>query len=172
MIEITKDIFLEPFRKKHLSETYRSWFSDENVTKYNSHGSHFYSDEDFDEFVLSSQSDKCVTFAIIHRELGHVGNAAIQNIHQINRNAELAFIIGDHRLHGKGIGTGICQYLIRHSFDKLNLSKVYFGTVESNVGMRAIGTKCGFEEEGFLKDQVFLNGTYHNIVLYGLANKR
>jgi ribosomal-protein-alanine N-acetyltransferase len=61
-----------------------------------------------------------------------------------------------------------CKAIIRHAFAALNLHRVSFGTFENNLGMRGIAKKLGFEEEGILKQAVFKNGRYVDIILYGL----
>jgi RimJ/RimL family protein N-acetyltransferase len=94
----------------------------------------------------------------------HIGNVQLTNIHPINRSAEFSIVIGEKTYWSKGFGSEATRQMIEHGFRDRNLHRIYLTVLESNV--RAIETykKAGFAYEGTLKDAVFKNNAYHNLV--------
>ena len=50
---------------------------------------------------------------------------------------------------------------------KLKVVRIYAGIFEYNKASQRILEKCGFEKEAYLKDEVYLDGQYNDIVLLG-----
>lgn len=166
----TPRLILRPLMAADADGPYPCWFNDAEACAGNSHHIYPYTREQALEYITSILGSKSnLVLAITLKEDGrHVGNISLQQIHFVNRSAELAIIIGDAACRSKGIGVEACKAIIRHAFAALNLHRVSFGTFENNLGMRGIAKKLGFEEEGILKQAVFKNGRYVDIILYGL----
>ena len=174
----TNNFYLRPFTKEDITDRYLSWFHDQEVTKYTSHGLFKYTKEMAIEFLENADKKGDVIWAIVTKLRSntddseilydYIGNIALQNINWINLNAEFAGIIGEKEYWGKGIGTEAIGLLFNHGFKKLNLHKIYLGTARQNTGMRAIALNLGMKEEGNLRDHVFLNGYYQDIIQYGI----
>jgi len=181
----TKDFYLRPFTQSDITENYLAWFHDQKVCEYTSHGNFAYTNEMAIEFFENAEKNGDVIWAIMAKSIEgttgtqiskiingtcytHIGNIALQNINWIDRNAEFAGIIGEKEYWGKGIGTKAIELLFEHGFNKLNLNKIYLGTSDSNHGMMNIAQKLGMIAEGRLKDHVFLNGEYEDILRYGI----
>ena len=187
-----KNFYVRPFTKADITERYLSWFHDIEVTKYTSHGLFGYTWEQAIEFLENSQKAGDIIWAVImqktlkirsayneyvggdiswidnYNQDTHIGNVALQNISKINRTAEFACIFGEKEHWGKGIGTAIARLIFNHGFNKLNLNKIYLGTIEDNMGMKRVAQRLGMRQEGTLIDHVFLNGSYQNIIQYGV----
>jgi RimJ/RimL family protein N-acetyltransferase len=102
----------------------------------------------------------------------HIGNISLQNINWIDRNAEIAFLLGEKDFWGKGVMLEAGQLLINHGFESLNLHKIYCGTSSDNSGMQKLAEKLKMEKEGIRKEALFKNGVYHDIIEFGILNKR
>lgn len=165
---VSEEYFVRAFREDDLGGPYPSWFEDQDVCKYNSHGKFFRSSEYFRSFYNSLSSDDRVVWAICHDEDGHIGNVSLQGISWINRNAEFAILIGDKRHWYKGVGKKVGQCLVRHGFEKLNLERIYCGAAETNQGMRNLALVLGFREEGRRRAQLYLEGSWVDVIEYGL----
>jgi len=102
--QLKNDYFLRMLNEKDLDGAYSSWFEDQEVCRYNSHGKFFKTQEYFRAFISNLNSDNCVVWAICHKLDGHIGNISLQEVSFINRNAEFAIILGEKKTLGKGSG--------------------------------------------------------------------
>lgn len=162
---------LIPFNRQFLIDNplskYTSWFHDQDITRYNSHGLFPYTEEKKDSYLYSLEdtTDKLV-MAIVYDGI-HAGNVSLQSIDWINRSAEIAIIL-DKYYHGCGIGTFACQKMLEHGFMKMNLNRIWTGTAEINNGMRSLARKIGMTAEGTFREAIFLDGKYYSVIEYGI----
>lgn len=163
-------IYLRPIEKSDLTETYRDWFNDAEVCRFNSHHRFPNYDEDMNEYYKKEiKSGRNLILAIVAKKShAHIGNISLQDIDLINRHAELAIIIGDKRFWNKGVGKEAGQLIIGHGFRELNLHRIYCGTSVDNVGMQKLAGFLGFKKEGIQRESIFKEGAYKDTVLYGL----
>lgn len=190
MIYQNDKLRIVPFeRSKHMTEEYRSWFHDPEVTKYNSHGLFPYTPGAMEAFVktIEQGSDSKIVWAIEARHeipspppypssnlspppltdyWKHIGNCALDRINWINRSAELTIVLGRER--GKGHGLQACRWMLEHGFLKLGLNRVWTGTASLNHAMQRTALKIGMRQEGIFHQAMLLNGEYINIVMYGI----
>ena len=54
--------------------------------------------------------------------------------------------------------------MLNYAFNELNLHCVCGTVLEYNMLSRKLALKCGFQEEGILRERAFKNGKYHNLV--------
>lgn len=78
-----------------------------------------------------------------------VGLVELVEIDLIHRNAEFQIII-DPQSQGKGYASIATKLAIEYAFTILNLHKIYQKTV--------------FQIEGELKEEFFINGSYHDAI--------
>jgi RimJ/RimL family protein N-acetyltransferase len=100
-----------------------------------------------------------------------IGTTGCHNIDWRSRSAEFGIVIGKLDYLGKGYGTEATELVLDFSFNELNLHRVYLHVFDFNL--RAIGAyqKCGFVEEGRLRDAFFREGNYHDIVVMGILEE-
>lgn len=163
-------VLLRPLAEEDASGHYPEWLNDQVVCAGNSHGSYPYAKEQALEFIRANRGRKdALVLAVVEKSSGrHVGNVALQAINPIARSAEIAVLLGEKDVWGKGIGTEAVTMLVRHAFLTLNLHRVYFGTPASNIGMQKIGAALGMRKEGCRREAFYKNGTYEDIWEYGL----
>jgi len=165
----TEEIKLRPFCKDDISSYYLSWFNDQEVTKYMSHGLFPYHEKQAIDFWEKSIENGDLIWSVFVKENDcHIGNIALQNFNWINRTAEFAGIIGNKNYWKKGIATQAIAILFDHGFSKLNLNRIWLGTAETNKGMRKVASKLGMKEEGRLRKHLFLEDKYIDVVHYGI----
>lgn len=93
-----------------------------------------------------------------------VGVVYLLNIDWLHRNAECAIWIGEATAQEKGIGKLAMQTLLAHAFHDLNLHRIYLSVLSNNVRAFNLYKKIGFTEEGKLRDAVFKNGSYADVI--------
>jgi ribosomal-protein-alanine N-acetyltransferase len=166
-------IGLRALNEEDISGNYRHWFNDPEVVRFNSHGRFPMTPQKLLEFVeFSKKSNTVLLLAVIDLDTNvHIGNISLQNINWIDRNAEIAFLLGEKDFWGKGVMEEAGRLLIRHGFDTLNLHRIYCGTSSANIGMQRLAEKLDMKREGVKKDAFFKDGVYHDIIEYGHLNK-
>lgn len=107
-------------------------------------------------------------YASIVRKLTQeiIGTAMIFNFDQEANQAEIGYVF--HRDHwGKGYGTECVALMTDFAFKSLHLHKLHASVVEANRGSARILEKNRYVLEGRLRDHYFIEGKYHDALLYG-----
>lgn len=166
--QLFDDYFVRALQESDLEGPYRSWFEDQEVCRYNSHGKFFKTAAYFRAYYDNLNSESQVLWAICHKTDGHIGNISLNDISFIDRRAEFRILLGDKRHWGKGVGLAAGKRLIQHGLFKLNLERIYCGVAENNMGMKKLALGLGMVQEGSYRNHAYLEGKWVNVVLYGL----
>lgn len=166
-------IYLRALKKKDIDGNYRFWLNDPEIVQFNSHGRFPITPEKLLTFVQSSiQSNTALVLAVIDIATDkHIGNISLQGISWVDRSAEIAFLLGEKDFWGKGVMQEAGELLINHAFAALNLHRVHCGTSSDNKGMQKLAEKIRMKQEGIRKEAIFNNGTYHDIIEYGILKE-
>lgn len=97
-----------------------------------------------------------------HKPIGLMG---IHDISWKDRRATTGAVIGEKSYWGQGYGTEAKMLLLNYAFNTLNLRKIGSRVYGFNKRSRAYSEKCGYKVEAVLKQEVFKNGKYHDLVL-------
>lgn len=100
-----------------------------------------------------------------------IGRCGFIHVDWKNRLAELGIMIGDSDFRGKGYGTDAVQVLCDFGFRELNLHKVKATVFDFNTAAIKAYEKCGFVREGLLKNELFREGSYHDVIVMGKINE-
>lgn len=165
------DYFVRALQESDLEGPYPSWFEDQEVCKYNSHGKFFKTADYFRSFYGSFNREDQIIWAICHTRDGHIGNISLQGLSVINRNAEFAVLVGDRRHWRKGVAFEAGTKLLHHGFYKLNLERIYCGTAAPNIGMRKLAERLGMLREGCRRNHLYLDGEWVDMLEYGILKK-
>lgn len=166
--ELSKEYFVRPLAEDDLNGPYTSWFEDQEVCRYNSHGKFFKTKSLFREYLSALNKEDRVVWAVCHVADGHIGNISLQEISFLNRTAEFAIILGDKRHWGRGVGLLAGRALLQHGFRKLDLHRIYCATAATNDGMKKLATSLGMRLEGTRRSQLFLEGARVDVIEYGI----
>jgi RimJ/RimL family protein N-acetyltransferase len=98
----------------------------------------------------------------------HIGNLYLRDIDWVARHAELHIFIGakDHR--GLGYGEEAMQLAITHAFRDLGLQRVYLYVLASNEPAQKLYQRCGFIEEGRLRQHAYKQSQFEDVILMGI----
>lgn len=121
----------------------------------------------YDHFL----ADKSYEFAVTDKETGELyGAIALSNNKRFNQG-EIAYWIGE-RYWGNGYATESAQSILRFAFEEKKLHKVFARYFSSNPASGQVMKKIGMKQEGRLKDHVIKDGTYKDLVYYGIINEK
>ncbi len=113
--------------------------------------------------------ERMYEFAITDKQSGRLYGAIALSNHPQYKNGEMAYWIGE-QYWGKGYGTEAAKAMIEFAFSEKNYHRVYARYFKSNPASGKIMEKCGMDYEGTLKDHVFKNDSFEDIVYYGIIN--
>ena len=84
------------------------------------------------------------------------------------RNAWVGIGIGEREDWGKGYGTQAMQLLLRFAFAELNLERVSLSVFAYNPRGYRSYEKCGFQEEGRMRQFINRGGERHDMIFMGI----
>ena len=114
---------------------------------------------------INSINTKERMFTIINDEQNPIGICGFVQIDSDNKNAKIAIIIGKTRLHSKGIGTESLNLLLEYGFEKLKIHRIDAEVIEYNKKSINFFQKLGFEPDAVMRDYIFRNGKWWNLVV-------
>ena len=97
-----------------------------------------------------------------------IGQCGFVKVNWKNRVAELAILIGEKDCRGKGYGADAIRTLCTFGFMEMNLHKIKAVVFDFNEPALRCYEKCGFVREGVLKQEIFREGAYHDVVSMAL----
>lgn len=102
-------------------------------------------------------------------EHGAIGVVMLTDIDWKNRIAQSHWkITSRNNLRGKGYGTKAIRALIKYGLEELNMHCIYCKIIEYNIVSQRVAEKNGFKKEGILRERVYKNGKYHNVIVWSL----
>lgn len=121
------------------------------------------------EFEQSAQRggrDGC-NFAI-EADGKYIGSCGLFHFDDVAHTCELGIGIGDRAYWNHGYGRDAVQTLLRYAFISRNLHKVWLTVNSTNERAIRSYVACGFAEEGRLRQHVWSDGRYIDLVYMGL----
>lgn len=124
-----------------------------------------------DSYVLSSdeESNKKI-FVIDNLDHKPIGLVIIDKIKWEYRNCEIGIVIYDKNSRGKGLGEDALRTGLDFIFNEMNMNLVYLHVLSDNKAALNLYRKLGFEFEGELRERIYKNGRYHNLIV--MSKKR
>ncbi|MGE5508115.1 MAG: GNAT family N-acetyltransferase [Chitinophagales bacterium] len=168
-------VLLREFRRSDLAEL-RKWVNDEETNRYLGFWTFPQTEEQTLEY-LERQLGREAPFTDIELvitlkddpEGTYIGGVGLHGIDWRNRNAELGIVIGRKELQGQGLGTEAIRLMLGYAFDFLNLHKVNLVYFEYNARGRRCYEKCGFKEEGRVRENRYWDGRYWDVIRMGIT---
>ena len=160
-----KDISIED------SEMIIKWRNDISVKKY-----FIYQDdisiEDQTRWIKEMVNTGKVIQSIIYLKENDeaIGTVYLRDIDRINKKAEFGIFIGKESERGKGYGGIAAQLMTERAFKVEGLHRVYLRVFADNARAIESYKKAGFQIEGVLKDDVYINGRFRDIIWMARVN--
>lgn len=93
-----------------------------------------------------------------------LGSVYIRDIDRHHNKAEYGIFIGEADGRGRGVGTAAARLMLRYCFEEQGLHRVYLRALADNLQAIRSYEKAGFVREGYLREDVCIDGRYRDIV--------
>ena len=114
---------------------------------------------------------KAVQFIICTKAGKAVGSVYLRDIDRTHQKAEYGIFIGEKEALGCGYGTQAARLMISYAFHQLGLHKLMLRVLAENRQACRSYEKAGFVKEAYLKDEVYLEGKYKDIIYMAVINE-
>jgi RimJ/RimL family protein N-acetyltransferase len=117
----------------------------------------------FEEVVCGDDSVEL----LISADADPLGVVGLDSVDDESRRAELGYWVAPEHQR-QGYGTEAAALLVEHGFDQLGLHKITARVFAFNEPSRRVLERLGFVREGTHRDDVFVDGEFHDTYWYGL----
>ncbi len=100
-----------------------------------------------------------------------IGQCALFNFDDTAHTCELGIAIGDKAYWGQGYGRETLTLLLDYAFRLRNFRKVHLRVHGQNERAIKAYKSCGFVEEGRLRDHVWSDGSYDDLIHMGILRQ-
>lgn len=114
---------------------------------------------------------KVIQFIICTKDERPIGSVYLRDIDRIHHKAEYGIFIGERDALKKGYGTQAAKLIITYAFEKLKLHKLMLRVLAENEQAKRSYEKAGFIQEAYLKDEVFLEGQYKDVIYMAVIHE-
>lgn len=172
LILLGQVVTLRPLAEGDL-ELLRQWANDPDLRSKVVDWSPPVSAEEQRRWFEAAREDSSTRRYIIQRSQGErVGMAGLWKIDLQARSAELGLKIGLPAARSRGLGTDTVQTLVRLAFEELELHRLWARILANNVSsLRLFIEKCGWKEEGRLRQAAFRDGAHIDVVMVALLRE-
>lgn len=160
-----KQIFLRPITMED-TELIVKWRNEERVRSNFVYQAPFTRERHENWMRTKVASGEVVQFIICEKNTNKpVGSVYFRDIDRLNKKAEYGIFIGEADFAGRGIGSETAKLAVSYAKDVLKLHKLMLRVFADNAGAVKSYRNAGFEQEAYLKDEIFQNGSYRDMLL-------
>ncbi|WP_409368527.1 GNAT family N-acetyltransferase [Lysinibacillus sp. 38-6] len=125
--------------------------------------------EEYEAFIESTQLEQnsIILLATINDEIISIASINSSQKDRMKHVGTLGIVISE-QYTGLGLGRKMMEQLIQWASSNGITNKISLVTREDNVTAIKLYEKLGFEQEGLIKKDNFINGVYYNTLLMGL----
>lgn len=166
---------LRPVRRDDLAN-FLKWFNDPEVTQYlvmYLPMTEMAEEKWLEEFATVRAKTEAF-FVIEAIEKGNfkpIGTIALGTINPRNHTASFGIAIGEKEYWSNGYGTEAAKLIIDYGFQQLNLHRISSSAKAFNERSVRMHKKLGFRQEGIRRQSDFVNGQYHDLIMFGLLRE-
>ena len=149
------------------------WRNDDEIWSMVGGPKYFVSTEFEKQWVNNAiNNPKEIRLGICFKETGElIGLASITDIDWINKSAHCPSMIGEKKYWGSGLGTESRLLLLEFAFYERGFERVWAHILEGNIASIKMFEKSGYKKEGLLRNSVYKNGRFQNLVAMSILRK-
>jgi RimJ/RimL family protein N-acetyltransferase len=97
-----------------------------------------------------------------------VGLVVVGEYRADHGSAALSLLIGDRDRWGQGLGGDALRTVVDTGFTSWNLHRLWLRAEAFNERAHRLYHRCGFVHEATLREATYLDGAYHDVLIFGL----
>lgn len=98
-----------------------------------------------------------------------VGGVTLSDVrYHASHSATLGYWIGERHLR-RGYGFLCVRAVVAYAFETMRLNRVEAACQPGNTASKALLTKAGFQEEGYARDFLFINGAWRDHLQFAIT---
>ncbi len=170
-----KNVILRPVKRSDISY-FLEWFNDSEVIQYL--GMYLPMTEMAEEKYIEelgttrARTDTQFVIEVIEgKSTKPIGTCGLGGINPKDNHATFGIVIGEKDYWSKSYGTEAARLIINYGFQQLNLHRISSSAIAYNERSVKLHKKVGFREEGRLRQRMFKNGQYHDLVQFGILRE-
>jgi RimJ/RimL family protein N-acetyltransferase len=114
--------------------------------------------------TMRSEGQGCF-FGIVERTTEVLVGETVMGIWKRgHRHGSFGLIIWDKAFWNKGLTSETVHLMLKFGFQTLNLFSIMLGVNAFNPRVRHVYQKAGFREVGRVREDIFFNGQYHDLI--------
>lgn len=150
-----------------------SWYAYLSIPSVTEHTSWNLSCEnDLEKLVmnhLENAPESPIRFAIVDKSSEKlVGTVGFHSLSSASQSAELAYDIHPSFL-GRGIATDVCKWIVSWGHSVRGFSRIQACVLDTNIASKRVLEKCGFSQEGELRNLRMVRGVPRDFFLYSIT---
>ena len=172
---MNEPIYLRALESSDLDRMHK-WHNDRSLYEMLGGPFHFVSKQAVEAWLdsktsFSASADEINLAMCVTGSDKHVGNIYLRQINWISRHAELKILIGDPEERSKGYGKAAIRQLLTYAFNDLGLKRIYLNVLTDNPAAINAYEKIGYRVEGTLRNQVFKQGSWKDVIVMGISSE-
>jgi len=100
-----------------------------------------------------------------------IGATGLHGLSLKDRKASFGISIGAKDQWNKGFGSEALRLIVDYGFRTLNLNRILLHVYAFNERAKHVYEKAGFRREGAMRQDVYCNGEYHDVLIMGLLRQ-
>lgn len=161
---------LEPLSLEHIDGV-MSWVNDPQVMQYFAGRQNAIGEEEERRYLrglMASKNDRAYS---IFCNSTYIGQCSINQIYWPARNGRI-FLVLARQHQGRGFGRKALHLLIEKAWHELDLHKLWLIVRNDNRRAQALYLRQGFDFEGVLVDEYFVQDRFYDMVRMGIVRQR
>lgn len=151
-------------------EAFYQWYNDQEVNLWSSGAwplNTLLSKDAIEDRFFEPDSDER-RYAILNLEQELIGTLGFRDANIPARSATLFIVIGEKEYWGQGYGSDALNTFLHFLFSQWNFHRLSLDTWDGNLRAIKAYERLGFKLEGTLRDARFVNGKYHDALIFGV----
>lgn len=118
------------------------------------------------EMLSREEKDTFLYTSILTKDTHKVvGTAMVFSFNKEAKHCEIGYVF-NRDYWGNGYGTEAIKLMDEYVFDALDSNKSYASVISGNIGSCKVLEKNGYSIEARLKEHIFIDGKYHDLLKY------
>lgn len=163
-------VYLQKLDREDIDQYWEAFASSSVESKIFTGTQMVFSKSDLEGYVESIASDRNrMDFLIFARETGQlVGEVVLNDISRFNRSGNIRVAIFHQQNFSKGFGTEAMILALDFGFGMFGLHRIDLSVLSFNERGLHVYQKLGFRQEGVLRDAVYFDHQYHDLVMMSI----